>query len=226
MIPPFPTADSIKLQLSEALKVHTTNARIIRVRKNQNVYTSGDENRNVYFIESGHIKLLMLSPSGKECLLAIYTAGDVFGELCLFHPGEHPETATAMNNALVKRIPPSRFFLYLSSGLLGETLIKYLAVRISELYETINDFVTIDSEQRLGHALLNLARRTGMRSPRGIRFNYKITHEELSAMIGTTRPRVSKFMRRFRELGLIGLSADRFIVVREKDLSDYLDRLN
>ena len=43
----------------------------------------GDHDEMVYFIESGQIKLLMLSSEGKECLLAIHSAGDVFGELCL-----------------------------------------------------------------------------------------------------------------------------------------------
>ena len=37
----------------------------------------------VYYIESGQIKLFMLSPEGKECLLAIHSAGDIFGELTL-----------------------------------------------------------------------------------------------------------------------------------------------
>lgn len=42
----------------------------------------------------------------------------------------------------------------------------------------------------------------------------RITHEELAAMIGTTRPRISTFMRRFRELGLIEFSAERFLIVK------------
>ena len=50
----------------------------------------------------------------------------------------------------------------------------------------------------------------------------RITHEELAAMIGTTRPRISTFMRRFRELGLIEFSAERFLIVKEMKLSAYL----
>jgi CRP/FNR family cyclic AMP-dependent transcriptional regulator len=46
-----------------------------------------------YFIESEQIKLLMLSPEGRECLLAIHAAGDIFGELCLSGLGARLETA-------------------------------------------------------------------------------------------------------------------------------------
>ena len=57
------------------------NSRAIKVARHDNVYTSGDQDEMVYFIESGQIKLLMLSADGKECLLAIHSGGDIFGEL-------------------------------------------------------------------------------------------------------------------------------------------------
>ena len=38
---------------------------------------------------AGQIKLLLLSPEGKECLLAIHSGGDVFGELCLAGLARH-----------------------------------------------------------------------------------------------------------------------------------------
>jgi hypothetical protein len=47
----------------------------------------------------------------------------------------------------------------------------------------------------------------------------RITHEEWVAMVGTTRPHISTFMRRFRELGLIQFSAERFLIVKEVKLS-------
>ena len=68
----------------------------------------------VYFIESGQIKLLMLSSEGKECLLAIHGGGDIFGELCLSGLGARLETATAMKATTLKQIPCAQFFARLS----------------------------------------------------------------------------------------------------------------
>lgn len=42
-------------------------------------------------------------------------------------------------------------------------------------------------------------------------------------MVGTTRPRVTEFMRRFRELGLIE-TRGHHLLVRDEDLSDYLSQ--
>lgn len=76
-------ADHFKQQLRDSLQRESLNASTIRIAKHDRVYTCGDQDEMVYFIESGQIKLLMLSPEGKECLLAIHTAEDIFGELCL-----------------------------------------------------------------------------------------------------------------------------------------------
>jgi CRP/FNR family transcriptional regulator, cyclic AMP receptor protein len=74
----------------------------------------------VYFIESGQIKLLMLSSEGKECLLAIHSGGDIFGELCLSRLGPRLETATAMKVTMLKQIPCDQFFARLRRDSLFE----------------------------------------------------------------------------------------------------------
>ena len=78
-----PQADLFKLQLRESLQRETANTRAVKVARHTNVYTCGDRDEMVYFVESGQVKLLMLSTEGKECLLAIHSGGDIFGELCL-----------------------------------------------------------------------------------------------------------------------------------------------
>ena len=78
MIQETPQADLFKQQMRESLRQETLNSRAVTIAKHDNVYTCGDNDELVYFIESGQVKLLMLSPEGRECLLAIHTAGDIF----------------------------------------------------------------------------------------------------------------------------------------------------
>ena len=85
--------------------------------------------------------------------------------------------------------------------------------------------VTADSEQRLGQTLLQLARTMGKKDPRSIRIELKISHQELSEMVGTTRPRVSFFMQRFRNLGLLETNSDHFLIIEENKLTDYLAQI-
>jgi CRP/FNR family cyclic AMP-dependent transcriptional regulator len=220
-----PQSDEFKQQLRNSLQRETFDSHAIKVARHDNVYTSGDHDEMVYFIESGQIKLLMLSADGKECLLAIHSGGDIFGELCLSGLGARLETATAMKATILKRIPCSQFFARLSRDALFEGFVRYLAVRIADQQQVIANLVTVDSEQRLGQTLLQLARTMGKKDPRSIRIELRISHEELSEMVGTTRPRVSLFMQRFHNLGLIETNKDRFFIIKEKKLADYLAQI-
>jgi CRP-like cAMP-binding protein len=129
--------------------------------------------------------MLMLSPEGKECLLAIHSAGDIFGELCLCGLGARLETATAMEETILKKIPSSRFLACLSRDSL-EALVRYLAVRVADQQQVIANLVTVDSEQRLGKTLLQLARTLGKKYQQSTRIELKISHDELSEIVGTT----------------------------------------
>lgn len=219
---PIPQVDRFNQQLQTALRQATRQSPAINVAKGANLYCLGDQDSVVYFIDSGQIKLVMLTPAGHECLLAILTAGDICGEGCLAGLGERQETATAMTAAVVRALPCSQFLLLLNREGLLPGFIHYLAGRIADQQATIANLLTVDSEQRLGKTLLHLARKLGKQDPRSIRIEQRITHEELAAMVGTTRPRISTFMRRFRELGLIEFSAERFLIVKEVKLNAYL----
>src|SRR2546425_3634258 len=220
-----PQADEFKQQLCASLQRETQDSRTVKIARHVNVYSCGDQDEMVYFIESGQIKLLMLSSEGRECILAIHSAGDIFGELCLSGLGARLETATAMKATTLKQIPCSQFFARLSRDSLFEGFVRYLAVRVADQQQVIANLVTVDSEQRLGKTLLSLARTLGKKDPRSIRIELKISHEELSEMVGTTRPRISVFMQRFRNLGLIETNEDHFLVIKETKLSDYLAQI-
>lgn len=214
--------DLFKQQMRDSLQRETKHSSAIKIAKHGNVYTMGEEAKMVYFIESGEVKLVMISPEGNKCTLDIHSSGDVFGELCLAELAGRMETAIAMEDTVLKRIPSARFLERLINDSLIVGFVKYLAVRVADQQEVIANMVTVDSEQRLGKTLLHLARKLGKKDPRSIRIELKISHEELATMVGTTRPRISMFMQRFRNLGLIELSEEHHLIIKENKLTNYL----
>jgi CRP/FNR family cyclic AMP-dependent transcriptional regulator len=221
-----PQADDFKRNLRDVLQRETVNGCAINFPRHANVYASGDQNDMIYFIDSGQVKLLMHSSEGKECLLAIHSAGDIFGELSLSGIGTRSETATAMKTTILKQVPCAQFFALLSRASLFEGFVRYLTVRVADQQQVIANLVTVDSEQRLGQTLLQLARTMGKKDPNSIRIELRISHEELSEMVGTTRPRISLFMQRFHHLGLIERNKDHFLIIKEKKLTEYLAQIS
>ena len=219
-------ADEFKRKLRDVLQRETLSSRAIKIARHANVYATGDQDDTIYFIKSGQIKLLMLSSEGKECLLAIHSDGDIFGELSLSGIGARSETATAMKTTILKQVPCAQFFALLSRASLFEAFVHYRAVRVADQQQIIANLVTVDSEQRLGQTLLQLARIMGKKDPNSIRIELRISHEELSEMVGTTRPRVSLFMSRFHKVGLIETNKDYFFIIKEKKLTEYLVQIS
>jgi CRP-like cAMP-binding protein len=130
-----------------------------------------------------------------------------------------------MKPTVVKRIASNQFFARLQHDSLMEGFVRYLAVRVADQQQAIANLVLVDSEQRLGQTLLQLGRTLGKKDPRSIRIELKISHEELSEMVGTTRPRISMFMQRFKNLGLIETNKEHFLVIKENKLVSYLAQI-
>ena len=213
-----------KIRLSESLTRERRAFPSVQLAKHQTIYACADHAQTVYFIESGQVKLLMLSPEGKECLLAIHTAGDTFGEMCLTGVATRQETAITMEDTRIQELSSASFIEHLNRNSLLEGFVHYLADRVAEQQRIIANLITVDSKHRLGETLLLLARKLGRPDPRSTLIEQKITHEELSEMVGTTRPRITRFMLQFRSLGLIEITPEHFLLVKEQKLTDYLAR--
>ncbi len=175
----------------------------VRVDAQTRIYANGDEDESMYLIESGQVKVSMSSAAGKDCLLAIYTTGDVFGESCFTASAKRFETATAMQPTVVRRASRRDFLAAVERTRATEVLIAHLAKRIADRQTAVFDLVTMPSERRLAKVLLEVAEKLGTPDGAYLKLDQKISHEELSQIVGTTRPRITAFMQRFRERGLI-----------------------
>ena len=217
------TLHQSKVMLRKLFRSDSPDCRVVKVAKKEHVYTSGERDSMIYCVESGRVKEVLISPEGKECLLAIHTVGDIFGELCLCGQNMRLETTTAMQDTVLKRIPSRAYISMLGRGSLLENLVQYLASRIADQQNVIATLLTENSEQRLAKTLLRLAHKLGRDEARSTCITQRIRHEELAEMVGTTRSRIGFFLKRFREMGMIDLNQDRCLMVREKKLEEYID---
>lgn len=196
----------------------------VRVDAQQSIYASGDDDDAMYLIESGQVKLFMSSASGKDCLLAIYTTGEVFGESCFTGATRRFESASAMEMTVVKRASRRDFLIEVHKAGMHDVLLRHLATRLAERQTAVFDLVTIDAERRLAKVLLTIAEKLGTPDGPYLRVEQRISHEELSQIVGTTRPRITAFMQRFRRLGIIEATGHRAISVQREKAREFLER--
>jgi CRP/FNR family transcriptional regulator, cyclic AMP receptor protein len=176
--------------------------RVSDYRKDQIVFRQGDPADAVFYIESGKAKKTVVSEQGKEAVVALLGPGDFFGEGCLAGEALRLSTVTALTKCAIARISKADITRVIhEEPAFAELFISYLLARNSRVEEDLVDQLFNSSEKRLARVLLLLANFGKEGRPEPILA--KISQETLAEMIGTTRSRVSFFMNKFRELGLI-----------------------
>ncbi|MBI3688130.1 MAG: Crp/Fnr family transcriptional regulator [Actinobacteria bacterium] len=190
--------------------------------RNEILYTSGEHAYSLFFVESGAVKTVAHSTAGKDCLLDICVSGGIVGESSLANQ-TRAETAIAMMPSTVIHLAFDPLLDHMVEVDCVYLWAQYLLWRLRERQEIITSLVTADSEWRLAATLLRLARRLGTRIGGRLRIDLRITHQELSEMVGTTRSRIGHFLKRFRELGLIVPVSGRSLVVYEARLRHYVE---
>jgi CRP/FNR family transcriptional regulator, cyclic AMP receptor protein len=175
---------------------------IARYVANQNVYRQGDPADSVFYIQTGRVKLTVTSEQGKEAIVAFLKDDDFFGESCADGETLRLTTATTLTECTITRIPKAEIRrLIRVYPEFADFFISYLLVRSSQIQADLVDQLFNSSEKRLARALHLLANFGEVGEPEPLL--EKINQEALAALIGTTRSRDSKFMNKFRDLGLI-----------------------
>ena len=187
-----------KLFLSKVGKGRT----IAEYAKNEVVFSQGDQAAAVFYIQTGKVKLTVVSNAGKEAVIAILGPGDFLGEGCLATQPLRMSTATSMSDSLLVRMEKQDTIRVLhEEPAFSEMFLAYMLTRNMRIEEDLVDHLFNSSEKRLARVLLLLANFGKEGKP--VPVITKISQEMLAEMIGTTRSRVSFFMNKFRKMGFI-----------------------
>ena len=170
--------------------------------KKQSIFAQGDPADTVFYLQTGKVKLTVVSNTGKEATVGILGEGDFFGEGSLAGQALRMGSATALTDCAVLRIDKKAMMEALHrEHELSDMFVAYLLARNIRYEEDLVDQLFNSSEKRLARILLLLAHFGKEGKPEGV--IPKISQEVLAEMIGTTRSRVNFFMNRFRKLGFI-----------------------
>ena len=175
---------------------------ISKYRMNQKVFTQGTPADAVFYILKGKVKVTVVSEQGKEAVVALLGPDEFCGEGCLNGQPVRLATARAMTECEIMRLEKAAMIRVLhEEPAFADMFVSHLLARTSRVEADLVDQLFNSSEKRLARALLLLANFGKEGEPEPILA--KISQETLAEMIGTTRSRVSAFMNKFRELGLI-----------------------
>jgi CRP-like cAMP-binding protein len=188
--------DAFLAKVGEGRSIH-------RFKKDEVIFAQGDPADAVFYIQSGKVKVTVVSEQGKEAVLALSGPDDFVGESCVVGQARRLATASAMMATVLMRLDKAAVVRVIrEEAEFSEMFIAHLLTRTMRLEADLVDQLFNSSEKRLARVLLLLANFANDDEEPKHNIDY-ISQETLAQMIGTTRARVSSFMNKFRKLGFI-----------------------
>jgi CRP-like cAMP-binding protein len=165
-------------------------------------FAQGTPATSVLFLQSGTVKLSVVSKGGKEAVVALVKAGTFFGEGGLAGQRRRIATAVAVDRCRMLRIELEAMRRHLAaSPAFAHAFLMHMLTRNIRIEEDLVDQLFNPSEKRLARALLLLSRYGELDAEHHV--IPRLSQEVLAEMVGTTRSRVNFFMNKFRRLGFI-----------------------
>jgi CRP/FNR family transcriptional regulator, cyclic AMP receptor protein len=178
------------------------NRTVTKYKKGRKIFSQGEAADSIFYIQSGQVKVTVVSEQGKEAVVALPGADEFIGEGCLIGQPRRLATATALTECTVMRLEKAEVIRVLQTeSAFSEMFISHILTRNARVEEDLVDQLFNSTEKRLARLLLMLANFGKEGRPEPI--ITKLSQETIAEMIGTTRSRVSLFMNKFRRLGFI-----------------------
>ena len=199
-------------------------AKFRRFERGNLIYLPSDQSDSVLFLESGRVKMYHVTPDGKQTLLAFIDPGELFGELAVFDSGEREEYAETMERSDVVLIPgdeAQRLMEEHSDFSIGVT--KLISWRRRRIERRLKSLLYRTAKDRLVHLLLELAEQYGRRTQEGVLIDIKLSHQDLSSVIGSTRETVTNEISELQMSGKILVRRRQFILRNMNQLAESID---
>jgi CRP/FNR family cyclic AMP-dependent transcriptional regulator len=166
------------------------------------IFAQGETCEGVLYIQSGGVKLSVVSKTGREAVVAMLGPGDFFGEGCLAGQALRMGSATSITASVILLVAKDKMVRLLhKQHEMSDRFISHMLARNIRIEEDLIDQLFNSSEKRLARALLLLARYGKQDKPD--RDVPRVSQETLAKMVGTTRSRVNFFLNKFKKLGFI-----------------------
>jgi len=183
------------------------------------IFHKGVVGRSLYIIESGRVRIFLLSESGQELSLNIYGPGDVFGELALLDGLPRSAGAVTMEKTVTLTLHRDDFLRHIEAQpRMAWSIMEVLSKRLRYTTEYAESLAFLDVCGRVAARLLELGDRYGLQTEDGIVIELRLTQAELATWVAATREFVNKALGIFRDQGLLEIDGQRITILNRPGL--------
>ena len=176
------------------------------------IYNEGEYGDALYVLISGVVKLFRPYSGSKEATLRLLKSWDIFGHLAFAGEAKQRAYAEAVTECKVTKVPK----IFIERAIRREPraalkLMTLLELRLVQYEELVKCLLPRETEVRLANLLPILARKFGERGDdgRSVTIDLRLTHQDLAAMVASTRESVTKVLNEMRNRGIVEIEGGR-----------------
>jgi CRP-like cAMP-binding protein len=188
-----------------------------KLRKGGAIYFPEAQSKNLYFLKTGHVKIVRLSPEGREAILDIVGPGEIFGELALADDeGEvYVEMAEALDEVLICAMSKNDFMEFLKKNPeLNLRMIKLIGMKLRKVESKVEDLIFKNVRQRVMTFLFRFAEAFGKIKERQISVPKFLSQDEIAHLTGASRQTVATILNELRKEGVIDFTTKSLTILK------------
>lgn len=175
-----------------------------RFSRDQVILLAEEEGEAMFVIQSGRVRVSLISDDGREVILDMLEEGDFFGEMSLLDGQPRSANVVAAEDTELAMLRRPDFLLLIHRlPQIATKLLAELTRRLRRADQMIENLALLDVTGRILKTLTEMAQRHGSRTAGGLLIPSRPTHQELANMVGTTRETVSRILKRLERKGCI-----------------------
>ncbi|MCA6121887.1 Crp/Fnr family transcriptional regulator [Bradyrhizobium sp. WSM 1704] len=196
-------------------------AKHVTLKRGTTIFSKGDPGTSLIAVISGTVKISISSPEGRNAILNLIEAGEIFGEIALLDGLSRTADAIANSNCELFVIDRREFIPFVrSQPALAMKFIELLCTRLRRTSDQVEQVILQDLPGRLASALLRLSDKHKS-EPQGRTIS--ITQQEISEMVGMTRESINKQLRAWAARGWVRLEHGAIVVLKPETLQALVD---
>ncbi|KRR02279.1 cyclic nucleotide-binding protein [Bradyrhizobium jicamae] len=206
-----------RLSAEQMAEVHAA-GRTFPVPQGQMVFNQGEHHDGIFIIRRGQVRVYYTAPSGREITLAYWTPGHFIGGPEITGGGAHMWSGIAIEDCEITALSGTTLHkLLVQMPTFALALIDGLVAK-GKCYSSMAQILGTRSViERLAQYLLNMSELYGVSDGDTIVINRKVTHDQIAAMVGSTRQWVTMMLKRFQAKRIIAIE-DSVIRIKRVDL--------
>ncbi len=211
-----PLLGNISLELKNGLEKRG-NERTFR--ENEEIFAEAEPADFLPIVLSGSVKMIHFLEPGKEVIIGIFQAGEMFAVPPVFDGRKYPSTAIAMEKSRLLLLQRTHFLdLLRESDEFVFAVIEWMCEMLREKTATIQNLATASPEHRVGNVLLKLAETESGNTPVRI----ALRRQDIANMAGLTTETTIRVIRRLAEMDLFKIVNGKIVIESTEPLRGHL----